>query len=150
MLYTSSSIIMAQIDLPLPEIIIADSQDSWTRFELIANAKEWNKAKKKLKLPTLLCGKLLGSYVALDEVAHSSMGNTGPPIHQPMYQLSEALKATVHAEVQQMSDNNIIRLSASPWSSLVVMGGKERCLMALLCTLQKIEFNYPLRHISTP
>ena len=41
---------------------------------------------------------------------------TEPPIHQPMHQLPEALKVTDHTEVQQMLDNNIIRLSPSPWS----------------------------------
>ena len=33
---------MAQLDLPLPEITVADFQRSWTRFELVASAKEWD------------------------------------------------------------------------------------------------------------
>jgi len=53
---------MAQsFDLPLPEITVNDFWHSWTRFELVATAKEWNEAKQKLKLPTLLRGKLVGA-----------------------------------------------------------------------------------------
>ena len=50
---------------------------------------------------------------------------TGSPIRQPIRRLPEALKATVNTEVQQMLDNNIIRPSASPWSSPVVMMRKK-------------------------
>ena len=50
---------------------------------------------------------------------------TGPPIRQPMRRLPEALKATVQTEVQHMLENDIIRPSASPWSSPVVMVRKK-------------------------
>ena len=67
---------MAQsLDLPLPEITINDFQRSWTRFELVASAKEWDEAKQKLILPTLLRGKLVDAYVLLNETARSSLGN---------------------------------------------------------------------------
>ena len=66
---------MAQsLDLPLPEITINDFQHSWTRFELVASAKEWDEAKQKLILPTLLRGKLVDAYVLLNETARSSFG----------------------------------------------------------------------------
>ena len=64
---------MAQLDLPLPEITVADFQRSWTRFELVASAKEWDAAKQKLILPTLLRGKLVDSYVALNESARETL-----------------------------------------------------------------------------
>ena len=50
---------------------------------------------------------------------------TGPPIRQPMRCLPKALKATVQTEVQHMLENDIIRPSASPWSSPVVMVHKK-------------------------
>ena len=50
---------------------------------------------------------------------------TGPPIRQPMRRLPEALKETVQTEVQHMLESNIIRPSASPWSSPVVMVRKK-------------------------
>ena len=49
----------------------------------------------------------------------------GPPIRQPMRRLPEALKQTVHTEVQKMLEHNIIRHSASPWTSPVVMVRKK-------------------------
>jgi len=67
---------MAQLDLPLPEITVSDFERSWTRFELVASAKEWSEAKKKVILPTLLCGKLVDVYVALDEETRASLLNT--------------------------------------------------------------------------
>ena len=61
--------------MPLPEITVVNFQRSWIRFELVASAKEWDEAKQKLILPTLLCGKLVDSYVALDESARRTLGN---------------------------------------------------------------------------
>ena len=49
----------------------------------------------------------------------------GPPIRQPMRRLPEALKQTVHTEVQKMLEHDIIRHSASPWASPVVMVRKK-------------------------
>ena len=45
------------LDLPLPEIASGEFHQAWTRFELVASAKEWNNEGKKLVLPTLLRGK---------------------------------------------------------------------------------------------
>jgi len=38
----------SQLGLPLPEITFEDFHRSWTRFELVASAKEWDAAKQKL------------------------------------------------------------------------------------------------------
>jgi len=66
---------MAQsLDLPLPEITVANFQRSWTRFELVAATKEWNEAKQKLIISTLLHGKLVDSYVTLSETACGNLG----------------------------------------------------------------------------
>ena len=51
------------IGLTLPEITSGEFHQAWTRFELVASAKEWNNERKKLVLPTLLCGKLVEYYV---------------------------------------------------------------------------------------
>ena len=56
-----------QLDLPLPEITTQDFQRAWTRFELVAKAKDWNDDKKKVILPTLLRGKLIDIYMTTDE-----------------------------------------------------------------------------------
>ena len=63
------------MDLPLPEITANEFQRSWTRFELVASAKEWDEAKQKLILPTLLRGKLVDVYVQLNETARANLGN---------------------------------------------------------------------------
>ena len=38
---------MAQMDLPLPEITKKDFLRAWTRFQLVAAAKEWRNAAKQ-------------------------------------------------------------------------------------------------------
>ena len=58
---------MAQMDLPLPEITKEDFLRAWTRFELVAAAKEWNAAKQATVLPTLLRGKLVDIFIELDD-----------------------------------------------------------------------------------
>ena len=57
----------SQLDLPLPEITVEDFQRAWTRFELVANAKDWNENKRKVILPTLLHGKLVDIYMTIDD-----------------------------------------------------------------------------------
>ena len=37
-------------DLPLPEITTKEFHQAWTRFELVAEAKEWNADRRKLVL----------------------------------------------------------------------------------------------------
>jgi len=58
-------------------------------------------------------------------VVRHTIPTTSPPIRQPMRRLPEALKETVKTEVQHMLENDIIRPSASPWSSPVVMVRKK-------------------------
>ena len=54
---------MAQpLDIPLPELTVESFQRAWTRFELVAKAKEWDSAKQLTVLPTLLRGKLVDRY----------------------------------------------------------------------------------------
>ena len=55
------------MDLPLSEITIGNVHWAWMRFELVAKAKEWNVARQKLILPTLLRGKLVDYYTKADE-----------------------------------------------------------------------------------
>ena len=55
--------------LPLPEIhaVSGDFSRAWTRFELVAKAKEWDDGKQLSILPTLLRGKLIDYYIDLPE-----------------------------------------------------------------------------------
>ena len=62
-----------QFDLPLPEITVIDFQRSWIRFELVSKAKEWDEAKWKLILPSLLRSKLVDIYVSLDDTARGNL-----------------------------------------------------------------------------
>ena len=50
------------MDIPLPELTVENFKRAWTRFELVAKAKEWNAAKQLIVLPTLLRGKLVDYY----------------------------------------------------------------------------------------
>lgn len=47
---------------------------AWTRFELLAKAKEWNAAKQLIVLPTLLQGKLVDYYTEFDDDTKGNIG----------------------------------------------------------------------------
>ena len=53
---------MAQMELQLPELTAENFHRVWTRFELVAVAKEWNEAKQLAIVPTLLREKLIDFY----------------------------------------------------------------------------------------
>ena len=61
------------LDLPLPEITTVEFHQAWTRFELVANAKEWNTDRRKVVLPTLLRGKLVEYYMEADEATRGDL-----------------------------------------------------------------------------
>ena len=58
---------MAQFDLPLPEITVDDFERAWTRFLLVADAKEWNEQKRVAVLPALLRGSLVDYFLEVGE-----------------------------------------------------------------------------------
>ena len=65
-----------ELDLPLPELTSSgrreDFERAWTRFELVAAAKEWDEEKQVTIIPTLLRGNLVDAYVELeDEISGS-------------------------------------------------------------------------------
>ena len=64
---------MAQMELPLPELVIEDFTRSWIRFEFVATAKEWTEAKQLTVIPTLLRGKLIDYYVELDDATTADL-----------------------------------------------------------------------------
>ena len=72
-LVTEWDIMAAQLDLPLPEITVDDFHRGWTRFQLVASAKEWNADKQKVILPTLLRGKLVDYYAEFDEATRGDL-----------------------------------------------------------------------------
>ena len=61
------------LDLPLPEITTEEFHQAWTRFELVANAKEWNDDRKKVVLPTLLRGKLVEYYMEANDAIRGDL-----------------------------------------------------------------------------
>ena len=64
-----------QDSVPLPVIhaVPEDFLRAWTRFELVAKAKEWDDAKQLSILPTLLCGKLIDYYTELTDEAKGDL-----------------------------------------------------------------------------
>ena len=62
-----------QLEIPLPEIQVQDFKRAWTRFELVAKAKEWDEGKQLTVIPTLLRGKLLDIFIALPDESKDSM-----------------------------------------------------------------------------
>ena len=64
---------MAQMKLPLPELVVEDFTRGWTCFEFVATAKEWNEAKQFTVIPTLLRGKLIDYYVELDDTTKADL-----------------------------------------------------------------------------
>lgn len=61
------------MDLQLPELTTDDFHRAWTRFELIAAAKEWNNAKQLTIVPTLLRGKLIDFYTEFDDATKNDL-----------------------------------------------------------------------------
>lgn len=62
------------MDIPLPELTVENFKRAWTRFELVAKAKEWNAAKQLIVLPTLLRGKLVDYYTEFDDDTKGDIG----------------------------------------------------------------------------
>lgn len=74
---------MAQLELPLPELLVEDFQWGWTDFEFIATMKEWNAAKKMAVVPTLQRDKLIDYYIELpDEIKSNIDLFTGMSRHE--------------------------------------------------------------------
>ena len=63
------------LDLPLPEITSEEFLQAWTRFELVAAAKEWSDDRKKVVIPTLFRGKLVEYYMEADEATRGNLAN---------------------------------------------------------------------------
>ena len=64
---------MVQEELQLPDLTTDDFQTAWTRFELIAAAKEWNAAKQLTIVPILLRGKLIDFYTKFNETTKGDL-----------------------------------------------------------------------------
>ena len=67
-----------ELDLPLPELTSSgrreDFERAWTRFELVAAAKEWDEEKQVTIIPTLLRGNLVDAYVELEDEVKGDLG----------------------------------------------------------------------------
>jgi len=64
---------MAQLELPLSELVAEDFKRSWTCFEFVASAKEWDDAKQLTVIPALLRGKLIDYYVDFDNATKGDL-----------------------------------------------------------------------------
>ena len=67
----------------------------------------------------------VGTPGAQNHVVKHTIKTRGLPIRQPLHRMPVTLKETVDKEVTKMLENRIIRPSASPWSSPVVMVKKR-------------------------
>ena len=85
---------MAEVmGIPLPEITCEDFQTTWTRFELIAAAKEWNAEKQALILPTLFRGKLVECYMELETETKMSVKSVKDELTKRLRLCREPLEA---------------------------------------------------------
>ncbi|ETW99204.1 MAG: hypothetical protein ETSY2_41360 [Candidatus Entotheonella gemina] len=85
---------MAQpLDIPLPELTTDDFKRGWTRFELVAKAKEWDEAKQLTVLPTLLRGKLLDRFVDFDEETKGDLAKLKTALEKAVGRADDPLAA---------------------------------------------------------
>ena len=59
------------MELPLLELAVEEL--SWTHFEFVAVAKEWDATKQLAVILTLLRGKLIDYYAELDEATKKTL-----------------------------------------------------------------------------
>ena len=125
---------LAQI-IPKQNILVVDQGDMETQGSNTC-APEINldssllSSMEKTKLLDLLAEysdvfATVGTPGAQNHVVKHTIKTTGLPIRQPLRRASVTLKETVDKEGTKMLENRIIRPSASPWSSPVVMVKKQ-------------------------
>ena len=124
---------LAQI-IPKQKILVVDQSDMETQGSNTC-APEINldssllSSMEKTKLLDLLSEysdvfATVGTPGAQNHVVKHTIKTRGLPIRQPLCRMPVTLKETVDKEVTKMLENRIIRPSASPWSSPVVMVNK--------------------------
>ena len=104
---------MAQLELPLPELMIEDFHWGWTRFEFIAAAKGWDAAKQLKVIPTLLRGKLIDYYVELSKDAKSSLGNLKTALQERAGVIEDPLAASRQFNQRSQSPDEKVKDFAS-------------------------------------
>ena len=85
---------MAQLELPLLELVAEDFKRGWTRFEFVATAKEWNEAKQLAAIPTFLRGKLIDYYIDLDDTTKGDLKLLRAPLEERAGKKEDALAAS--------------------------------------------------------
>ena len=81
------------LDISLPEITAENFKRAWTRFELVAKAKEWEGAKQLTVLPTLLRGKLI-KYVDFDAEMRTDLVKLKVALEKASGQMKDPLVAS--------------------------------------------------------
>lgn len=109
---------MAQLELPLPEVMIEDFRRGWTRFEFVAAAKGWDAAKQLKVIPTLLRGKLIDYYVELSEDAKFSLGNLKTALQERAGVIEDPLAASRQFNQQSQNPNEKVKDFASTFKRL--------------------------------
>ena len=101
-----------QLDLPLPEITKEDFLQAWTRFELVAAAKEWNTTKQATVLPTLLYGMLVDIYIELSDTIRADLAEVKKVLMSKAELTKDPLVADKEFIVQTQQSNKTVNTFA--------------------------------------
>ena len=82
------------MDLQLPELTIDDFHRAWTRFELVAAAKEWSETKRLTIVPTLLRGKLIDYYTEFDDATKTNLATLKKALQEKAGLMKDPLMAS--------------------------------------------------------
>ena len=93
------------MDLQLPELTTDDFHRAWTRFELVAAAKEWNEAKRLTIVPTLLRGKLIDYYTEFDDATKTNLAALKKALQEKAGLMKDPLMASRSFNQRNQSPN---------------------------------------------
>ena len=101
------------MDLQLPELTTDDFHRAWTRFELVAAAKEWNEAKRLTIVPTVLRGKLIDYYTEFDDATKTNLAALKKALQEKAGLMKDPLMASRSFNQRNQSPNEKVDEYAS-------------------------------------
>ena len=101
------------MDLQLPELTIDDFHRAWTRFELVATAKECNEEKRLTIVPTLLRGKLIDYYTEFDDATKTNLATLKKALQEKAGLMKDPLMASRSFNQRNQSPNEKVDEYAS-------------------------------------